>query len=211
MKNKTVIILLSVLAVALYTTAVINFCTGNVLGGIADVLMATSDALMAFSLVMMGRVGHLTSITAKALGEFMEMLSKGVPATLTVKGNKGTLELNPDEYMGDAPEEELTEQEKRKMEEEIARLNEEKENLTSQLCREAEQAKAFASHVTQDMKWMPTVEQIKSLYASAGVMEQMNEHTDAKNLMSLWEDLKRIHSVYTDANVAAGKAEETAE
>ena len=211
MKNKTVIILLSVLAVALYTTAVINFCTGNVLGGIADVLMATSDALMAFSLVMMGRVGHLTSITAKALGEFMEMLSKGVPATLTVKGNKGTLELNPDEYMGDAPEEELTDQEKRKMEEEIARLNEEKENLTSQLCREAEQAKAFASHVTQDMKWMPTVEQIKSLYASAGVMEQMNEHTDAKNLMSLWEDLKRIHSVYTDANVAAGKAEETAE
>ena len=211
MKNKTVIILLSVLAVALYTTAVINFCTGNVLGGIADVLMATSDALMAFSLVMMGRVGHLTSITAKALGEFMEMLSKGVPATLTIKGNKGTLELNPDEYMGDAPEEELTDQEKRKMEEEIARLNEEKENLTSQLCREAEQAKAFASHVTQDMKWMPTVEQIKSLYASAGVMEQMNEHTDAKNLMSLWEDLKRIHSVYTDANVAAGKAEETAE
>jgi len=211
MKNKTVIILLSVLAVALYTTAVINFCTGNVLGGIADVLMATSDALMAFSLVMMGRVGHLSSITAKALGEFMEMLSKGVPATLTINGNKGTLELNPNEDKGDAPEEELTEQEKRKMEEEIARLNEEKENLTSQLCREAEQAKAFASHVTQDMKWMPTVEQIKSVYASAGVMEQMNEHTDAKNLMSLWEDLKRIHSVYTDANVVVGKAEGTTE
>lgn len=211
MKNKTVIILLSVLAVALYTTAVINFCTGNVLGGIADVLMASSDALMAFSLVMVGRVGHLTSITAKALGEFMEMLSKGVPATLTLNGNKGTLELNPDEDSGDAPEEELTEQEKRKMEEEIARLNEEKENLTSQLCREAEQAKAFARHVTQDMKWMPTVEQIKSVYASAGVMEQMNEHTDAKNLMSLWEDLKRIHSVYTDANVVVEKSEGTAE
>ena len=42
-------------------------------------------------------------------------------------------------------------------------------------------------------------------------MEQMNEHTDAKNLMSLWGDLKRIHSAYTDANVAAGKAEGTAE
>ena len=36
MKNKTVIILLSVLAVALYTVAVINFCMGNVLGGIGD-------------------------------------------------------------------------------------------------------------------------------------------------------------------------------
>ena len=30
MKNKTVIILLSVLAVAMYTVAVINFCLGNV-------------------------------------------------------------------------------------------------------------------------------------------------------------------------------------
>ena len=40
MKNKTVIILLSVLAVALYTVAVINFCLGDVLSGIADVLMA---------------------------------------------------------------------------------------------------------------------------------------------------------------------------
>ena len=33
MKNKTVILILSVLAVAIYTVAVINFCLGNVLGG----------------------------------------------------------------------------------------------------------------------------------------------------------------------------------
>ena len=33
MKNKTVILILSVLAVLIYTTAVINFCLGNVLGG----------------------------------------------------------------------------------------------------------------------------------------------------------------------------------
>ena len=102
MKNKTVIILLSVLAVALYTVAVINFCMGNVLGGISNVLTACGLVLMAFSLVMMGRVGHLSSITAKHLGEFMEMLNKGVPATLTIKGNKGTLELNPDDDEGDA-------------------------------------------------------------------------------------------------------------
>ena len=38
MKNKTVILILSILAVAMYTTAVINFCLGNVLGGIGDVL-----------------------------------------------------------------------------------------------------------------------------------------------------------------------------
>ena len=40
MKNNTVIILLSVLAVALYTVAVINLCLGDVLSGIVDVLMA---------------------------------------------------------------------------------------------------------------------------------------------------------------------------
>ena len=213
MKNKTVIILLSVLAVALYTVAVINFCLGDVLGGISNVFVACVSVLMAYSLVMMGRVGHLSSITAKALGEFMEMLIKGVPAMLTIKDGKGTITLAHDEDgdAGEAPEEELTDEEKRKMLEEIARLNEEKAKLTAQLDREAEQAKAFASHVTHDMKWLPTVEQIKSVYASAGVMEQMNEHTDAKNLMSLWEDLKRIHSANADANVAAGKAEGKAE
>ena len=41
--------------------------------------------------------------------------------------------------------------------------------------------------------WRPTIEQIKSVYAAAGVMEQMNEHTDAKNLNTLWEDLKKLH------------------
>lgn len=213
MKNKTVIILLSVLAVALYTVAVINFCLGNVLGGIGDVLMASSDALMAYTLYRVGQLGRMADTTRKAVIGLLEQLTKGVPATLTIKDGKGTITLGHDEDgdAGDAPEEELTDEEKRKMLEEIARLNEEKAKLTAQLDREAEQAKAFASHVTHDMKWLPTVEQIKSVYASAGVMEQMNEHTDAKNLMSLWEDLKRIHSANADANVAAGKAEGKAE
>ena len=119
MKNKTVIILLSVLAVALYTTAVINFCMG-------DVLMACFAVLMVFSLVMMGRVGHLSSITAKALGEFMELLTKGVPATLTIKDGKGTITLGHDEDgdAGDAPEEELTDEEKR-----VRRMAEEYDEL----------------------------------------------------------------------------------
>jgi len=213
MKNKTVIILLSVLAVAMYTVAVINFCLGNVLGGIADVLMASSDALMAYALYRVGQLGRMADRTRKAVIGLLEQLTKGVPATLTIKDGKGTITLghDEDEDAGDAPEEELTDEEKRKMLEEIARLNEEKAKLTAERDREAEQAKAFASHVTHDMKWLPTVEQIKSVYASAGVMEQMNEHTDAKNLMSLWEDLKRIHSANADANVAAGKAEGTAE
>ena len=213
MKNKTVIILLSVLAVAMYTVAVINFCLGDVLGGIADVLMASFGALMAYTLYHVGQLGRMADTTRKAVIGLLEQLTKGVPATLTIKDGKGTITLGhgEDEDAGDAPEEELTDEEKRKMLEEIARLNEEKAKLTAQLDREAEQAKAFASHVTHDMKWLPTVEQIKSVYASSGVMEQMNEHTDAKNLMSLWEDLKRIHSANADANVAAGKAEGKAE
>ena len=213
MKNKTVIILLSVLAVAMYTVAVINFCLGDVLGGIADVLMASFGALMAYTLYRVGQLGRMADRTRKAVIGLLEQLTKGVPATLTIKDGKGTITLGHDEDgdAGEAHEEELTDEEKRKMLEEIARLNEEKAKLTAQLDREAEQAKAFASHVTHDMKWLPTVEQIKSVYASAGVMEQMNEHTDAKNLMSLWEDLKRIHSANADANVAAGKAEGKAE
>ena len=150
MKNKTVIILLSVLAVMMYTVAVINFSLGYVLGGISDVLIACSDALMAYALYRFGQVGRMADKTLK-------------------------------------------------MEEEIARLAEENAKLTAERDREAEQAKAFACHVTHDMKWLPTVEQIKSVYAAAGVMEQMNEHTDAKHLMSLWEDLKRIHSANSDA------------
>lgn len=127
MKNKTVIILLSVLAVAMYTVAVINFCLGDVLDGIGDVLMACFAVLMVFSLVMMGRVGHLSSITAKALGEFMEMLTKGVPATLTIKNGKGTITLghDEDEDAGDEiPEEELTDEEKR-----VKRMAEEYDEL----------------------------------------------------------------------------------
>ena len=67
MKNKTVILILSVLAVAMYTTAVINFCMGNVLGGIGDVLMASSYALIAYALY---RVGQLPRPYCREYGSF---------------------------------------------------------------------------------------------------------------------------------------------
>lgn len=44
-----------------------------------------------------------------------------------------------------------------------------------------------------DPHYCPTIEQIKSVYAAIGVMEQMNEHTDAKNLKELWVGLKEWH------------------
>ena len=126
MKNKTVIILLSVLAVAMYTVAVINFCLGNVLGGIGDVLMASSDALMAYALYRVGQLGRLADMTGKAVIGLLEQLTKGVPATLTVKDGKGTITLGhgEDEDAGDAPEEELTDEEKR-----VKRMAEEYDEL----------------------------------------------------------------------------------
>ena len=74
MKNKTVILILSVLAVAIYTTAVINFCTGDVLGGIGDVLMASSDALMAYTLHRVGQLGRMADATRKAVIALLEQL-----------------------------------------------------------------------------------------------------------------------------------------
>ena len=134
MKNKTVILILSVLAVAIYTTAVINFCMGDVLGGIAEVLMASSDALIAFSLYRVGQLGRMADATRKAVIALLEQLTKGVPATLTLKDGKGTITLGHDDdgapHPGEAPEEELTDEEKR-----IRRMAEEYDQLTERYGR----------------------------------------------------------------------------
>ena len=90
MKNKTMILILSVLAVALYTTAVINFCLGNVLDGIGNVLMASSGALMAYALYHVGQLGRMADATRKAVIALLEQLTKGVPATLTLKDDQCT-------------------------------------------------------------------------------------------------------------------------
>jgi len=126
MKNKTVIILLSVLAVAVYTVAVINFCLGNVLGGIGDVLMACALVLMAYSLYRVGQLGRMADRTRKAVIGLLEQLTKGVPATLTVKDGKGTITLghDEDEDAATVPEEELTDEEKR-----VKRMAEEYDEL----------------------------------------------------------------------------------
>ena len=136
MKNKTVIILLSVLAVAMYTVAVINFCLGNVLSGIGDVLMASSDALMAYALYRVGQLGRLADMTGKAVIGLLEQFTKGVPATLTTKNGKGTIILGHDDGgdpdPGEAPEDELSDEEKRvkRMAEEYDELRGRYERLT---------------------------------------------------------------------------------
>lgn len=134
MKNKTVILILSVLAVAIYTTAVINFCLSDVLGGIADVLMASFGALMAYTLYRVGQLGRLADKTRKAVIAMLEQLTKGVPATLTIRDGKGTITLghggDGDTDPGEAPEEELTDEEKR-----IRRMAEEYDQLTERYGR----------------------------------------------------------------------------
>ena len=84
--------------------------------------------------------------------------------------------------------------------EDIARISEERDKLKYEL----EKANAFIADLRpsdeNEKLWMPTVEQIKSVYSAAGVMEQMNEHTDAKNLNALWESLKMYHSKFNTQN-----------
>lgn len=91
MKNNTVIILISVLAVDLYTVAVIELCLGDVLSGIVDALMAIFCSLMVYYLYRFGELGRMADNTRKALIGLVELMMKGVPATLTVKDGKGTL------------------------------------------------------------------------------------------------------------------------
>lgn len=43
---------------------------------------------------------------------------------------------------------------------------------------------------------IPTLDEIKSVYAAAGMMEQVNESGDAKNLNTLWGKLKKQHQKY---------------
>lgn len=97
MKNNTVIILISVLAVALYTVAVIDLCLGYVLSGIVDVLMAIFCSLMVYTLYRLGQLARMADNTRKALIGLVKQLTKGVPATLTVKDGKGTLILGDKE------------------------------------------------------------------------------------------------------------------
>jgi len=133
MKNRTVIILLSVLAVMMYTVAVINFSLGYVLGGLSDVLMACALVLMAYSLYRVGQLGCMADTTRKALIDILEQLTKGVPATLTLKDGKGILTIGHDEDPGETPEDELTEDEKRvkRMAEEYDQLAGRYERLTN--------------------------------------------------------------------------------
>lgn len=130
--SKIVMTLLVVMAAAMWTVGVINFMQGDVLGGLSDVLMAVSDALMAWVLWRQMKTERIVMLTAKQFVELLETLHKGVPATLTVgKDGKAVVTVDSEEEDGDTiPEEELTEDEKR-----IKRMAEEYDELAGRLER----------------------------------------------------------------------------
>jgi hypothetical protein len=124
MKEKIISTALVIMAVAMYTTAVINFMQGDVLKGVSDVLMACSDVIIAWVLMRQRFYAKALQVIGKSHFDLMEALKKGVPAKLTI------VRKDEDEDDEEIPEEELTEDEKR-----IKRMAEEYDQLAGRLHR----------------------------------------------------------------------------
>jgi hypothetical protein len=124
MKEKIISTVLVIMAVAMYTTAVINFKQGDVLQGVSDVLMACSDVIIAWVLMRQRFYAKALQVIGKSHFDLMEALKKGVPAKLTI------VRKDEDEDDEEIPEEELTEDEKR-----IKRMAEEYDQLAGRLHR----------------------------------------------------------------------------
>ena len=124
MKEKIISTVLVIMAVAMYTTAVIEFVIGDVVGGVSDVLMACSDIIIAWVLMRQRFYAKVLQVVGNSHFDLIKALDKGVPAKLTVV-------RKDDEDDGDEiPEEELTEDEKR-----IKRMAEEYDQLACRLHR----------------------------------------------------------------------------
>jgi septal ring factor EnvC (AmiA/AmiB activator) len=202
MTNKVLAIIFAVFAVLLYTMAVIDFTQGHVADGIGNLLFAASDTLMAYAMLRIERQREaLARITALLFKTF-----KAMEDGIEVEVVKQTDTETETETTEELDEHEMLEDISRKAEE-IAKLKNELE-ATRNAFKESER---INKHLGEELKeserklselrpasdslphYCPTVEQIKSVYAAAGVMEQVHEHTDAKNLNELWEGLKEWH------------------
>ena len=127
MKEKIISTVLVIMAVAMYTTAVINFMQGDVLKGVSDVLMACSDVIIAWVLMRQEFYAKALQVIGKHHFDLIKALEKGVPAKLTI------VRKDEDEDNDEIPEEELTEDEKRikRMDEEYDQLAGRYERLTN--------------------------------------------------------------------------------
>ena len=125
MKEKIISTVLVIMAVAMYTTAVINFMQGDVLQGVSDVLMACSDVIIAWVLMRQRFYAKALKVVGKSYFDLIKALENGVPAKLTI------VRKDEEEDEGDEiPEEELTEDEKR-----IKHMAEEYDQLAGRLHR----------------------------------------------------------------------------
>jgi len=124
MKEKIISTVLVIMAVAMYTTAVINFMQDDVLKGVSDVLMACSNVIIAWVLMRQEFYAKALQVIGKHHFDLIEALEKGVPAKLTI------VRKDENEYNEEIPEEELTEDEKR-----IKRMAEEYDQLAGRLHR----------------------------------------------------------------------------
>ena len=119
MKEKIIATVLVIMAVAMYTTAVVEFMQGNVTGGVSDMLMACSDVIIAWVLMRQRFYAKALQVVGKSHFDLISALEKGVPAELTiVRKDKDEDEVE------EIPEEELTDDEKR-----IKRMTEEYDQL----------------------------------------------------------------------------------
>jgi hypothetical protein len=125
MKEKFNATVLVIMAVAMYTIAVIHFMQGDVLQGVADVLMACSDVIFAWILMRQEFYAKALQVVGKSHFDLIKALEKGVPAKLTIVGKH-----DGDDEGDEVPEEELTEDEKR-----IKRMAEEYDQLAGRLHR----------------------------------------------------------------------------
>ena len=81
-------------------------------------------------------------------------------------------------------------------------LDADKEERIMRLEEECAKQKAYIEKLRGDLQRicegkMITVEQIRSVYAAAGTLSQLNEKTDSDNLMALWATLKEWHMELT--------------
>ena len=125
MKEKSISTVLVIMAVAMYTTAVINFMQGDGMKGVSDVLMACSDGIIAWVLMRQEFYAKALQVIGKHHFDLIKALENGVHAKLTI------VKKDEDEDEGgEIPEEELTEDEKR-----IKRMAEEYDQLAGRLRR----------------------------------------------------------------------------
>ena len=122
MKAKIITAVLAIMAVAMYTIAVIEFIQGNVISGIADVLMACTDAIMAWILVRQMIYDRLLS---KMGDEFLNIITELRNHILDYLHT-----TDDDDKSDEIPENELTADEKR-----IKRMAEEYDQLKDRLNR----------------------------------------------------------------------------